>query len=365
MDELEAILETGGAAAVEFAASALAERGGKVGHCANCGSPIIGPYCAICGQAIDTHRRSLGGLLHDFFKDVASFDSRILRTACALLFEPGELPLAFRQGRTRRYVPPVRLYLFVSLIFFLTLGATGIALVQLVPKSIPEKIVVEKDQVYALIHKNGETSKIKVPAALNDGRQHYAISTNGVVFFAREGSLHSEVTPAALKDLEQRKLAEGMHPTDRKMAWIGRGVKKTLEELAKDPAALNGYLTTWIPRVLFLLLPVFALLLAAFYRRQRRQYFFVDHLVFSLGQHSFGFALLLVAAGLAQFLPGELVFWLIVVTLGVYLLLAMKRFYGQNWFWTATKFVGVAGIYTVFFVFPAILGIFAASVFNG
>ena len=92
MDELEAILETGGAAAVEIAASALAERGGTVGHCANCGHPMIGPYCAVCGQPINTHRRSLGHLLHEFFKDIISFDSRILRTARALLLEPGELP---------------------------------------------------------------------------------------------------------------------------------------------------------------------------------------------------------------------------------------------------------------------------------
>ena len=122
MDELEAILETGGAAAVEIAASALAERGGTVGQCANCGHPIIGPYCAICGQPINTHRRSLGHLLHEFFKDIVSFDSRILRTARAITMQPGELPKAFREGRTQAYMPAVRLYLFVSLIFFLMLS---------------------------------------------------------------------------------------------------------------------------------------------------------------------------------------------------------------------------------------------------
>ena len=64
-------------------------------------------------------------------KDIASFDSRILRTARALFLEPGELALAFREGRTQRYVPAIRLYLFVSLIFFLILSATGIAILQL------------------------------------------------------------------------------------------------------------------------------------------------------------------------------------------------------------------------------------------
>ena len=117
MDGLEAISETAGAAAVEIAVAAIVERGGKVLPCTNCAAPLIGPYCAACGQPIETHRRSVFVLLHDFVKDIASFDSRILRTARALLFKPGELPLAFREGRTQPYVPAVRLYLFVSLLF--------------------------------------------------------------------------------------------------------------------------------------------------------------------------------------------------------------------------------------------------------
>src|ERR1700691_5252281 len=99
MSDLEAILETGGAAAVEIAASALAERGHVASKCPNCAAPVIGPYCAVCGQERDTHRRSVWHLLGDLFEDIVSFDSRILRTAVALIAEPGELAIAFREGR--------------------------------------------------------------------------------------------------------------------------------------------------------------------------------------------------------------------------------------------------------------------------
>ncbi len=75
--------------------------------------------------------------MHDFFLDLINFASRILRTARALLFEPGELPKAFREGRTVPYVPSIRLYLFVSLIFFVALSLTGIAIVQLQVKATP------------------------------------------------------------------------------------------------------------------------------------------------------------------------------------------------------------------------------------
>src|SRR5215475_6074259 len=139
MSELEAILETSGAAAVEIAASAMAERGHQVHPCPNCTKPMIGAYCAVCGQERDTHRRSILGLIKVLFEDIASFDSRIMRTGWALVAHPGELASAFREGRTQRYLPALRLYLFVSLIFFLVLGATNLALVQLVVVATPTK----------------------------------------------------------------------------------------------------------------------------------------------------------------------------------------------------------------------------------
>ncbi len=363
MDDLGAILETSGAAAVELAASALAERGAKTLHCANCSEPLIGPYCAVCGQPHDTHRRSLKALLHDLVKDIISFDSRILRTAKALLLAPGELACAFREGRTQRYVPPVRLYLFMTLIFFLTLAASRIAIVQMVPMVTPEKIVVENGQTYAQIP--GTKEKFRVPAFLNDSRPHFAVSVNNAVFFAPEGTLHPKVPAAALDDMARRLRAAEAKSDSSLGARILKVTRRTTAELAANPAALNGALTSWIPRALFLLLPLFALLMAAFYWRQRRQFYFVDHLVFSLGFHTFGFALLLAAAGLAQVLPGDVVAWLTVGVLGLYLLLAMRRFYRQNWFWTAAKFATVSTLYLVLFVFPAVIGIFIASVFYG
>ena len=54
MEEIEALLETGAVAAVEIAASSLAERGAAPVICPNCNKPLIGPYCAVCGQPHNT-----------------------------------------------------------------------------------------------------------------------------------------------------------------------------------------------------------------------------------------------------------------------------------------------------------------------
>ncbi|MEI9885061.1 MAG: DUF3667 domain-containing protein [Rhizomicrobium sp.] len=373
-DDIEAIIETGSVAAIEIAASALAERGARTGNCANCTHTLVGPYCAICGQPTKTRRRSIRGLVHDFFLDLINFDSRILRTGRALLLEPGELPKAFREGRTVPYVPSIRLYLFVSLIFFVALSLTGIAVVQLQVKATPVKVIRDArgdtfiaNPAYDPDDKDPDTAKVikplipidKAKASRPGGVFTYSTEAH---FFSRIGSYRSTLT-----DEQRRRLLEAADikidgPGKAKADGIKRAIDATMEKLAADPAALNGPLTVWIPRALFLLLPLYALVLALFHIRRLRDFFLVDHLVFSLGIHTFTFVLLMVAAALAQVFPGEWIALALFVVLSVYIFLAMKRFYEQGWFLTAVKFVFISGIYTIFCLLPALAAVFVLSV---
>jgi len=382
MDEFEAILETGGAAAVELAASAVAAHGGKTMPCPNCATPMIGPFCALCGQPLNTHRRSLGHLLHEFVKDVASFDSRILRTAKALLIQPGELPRAFREGRTQRYVPAVRLYFFVSLLFFLFLSATGIAILQFGFVVDSYRLVHdEQGNIYKLdgakrvlmpgvkADVNGNVTPI---AAGNDVEFDLSTKADGRVSnsLSSKISFFQRVAPAKAKpspELEAafKKVHVDLVVNDQKAAGFTKALMGTLEKLKTDPAALNGPLETWIPRILFVLLPLFALLLAFFYRKQRQHFFFVDHLVFSFSMHSFAFMVLIGAAIAAQVLSGTWVARLTLVVLSVYFFLSLKNFYGQGWLRTGTKFVGITFTYAVFFLAPALVFALVASLLGG
>jgi hypothetical protein len=370
--DLGAVAELGGAAAVEFAASALAERGARTATCHNCGVPVIGAYCAVCGQERDGHRRSLLDLLHDLVSEIASFDSRILRTTLALLVEPGELPLAFNQGRTRRYVPAIRLYLFVSLLFFLTLSMTGIALVQIELQEVPNAYAVKRlPDGNVVVVSHGKTSS-SIPAAVVREDTEGSLSpgihaglTTGIHFFGRVGQFHQRITPEGWARIAQLKTSVLRAVGNDRNGWVARNALATIEKLARDPAALNGPLTTWIPRVFFLLLPLFGVLLALFYIRQRRQYYFVDHLVFSLSIHSFVFAILILAIGAAQMLPGGAVAKIILLSLGVYLFIALKRFYGQGWVITTAKFAALSFVYTIFVLLPALVFVLATGFIEG
>jgi Protein of unknown function (DUF3667) len=384
MEEFEAILETGSVAAVEIAASALPERGQQVHPCPNCGKPMIGAFCAVCGQPQDINRRSVWGLVKVLVEDVVSFDSRIMRTSWALVARPGELASAFREGRTQRYLPALRLYLFVSLIFFLVMGATNLALVQLVVQATPTKITWINGQAYvpnpAYDKDDSDTQfmpkmmKMDNAKALKPGG-HFSYSTQ-IYFFAPIGAYHVNLSKEARDKLKINdadiEIGERPNPADKgkvkaaakTKSWIEQHLFDGLQRLVNDPAALNNSLTTWLPRILFLLMPLYAMLQALFYIRQRKKFFFVDHLIFSLTIHTFGFVLLLAAAGAAQLLPGATVAWGALIVGGLYTLIATRNFYHQNWFWTVVKFGSVSFFYICFCALPALGGTLVLSFLN-
>ncbi len=338
----EAEFETGGAAAMELAVEAALERGGKIVPCGNCAAPVLGKYCGQCGQAVETHRRSVLHLLHDLIKDIASFDSRILRTVRALFLEPGELPAAFREGRTQRYVPPIRLYLFVSLIFFLFLSLTGTAIVQL---------ELRPPTGHHAAGESGAADESREPGGDLDWKAYFFTHT-----LTARPQLPAGVNQVV--DRDKASLVRAAKPED------SRRLIRMLEVLASEPAAINRPLTDWIPRILFILLPAFALVLALFYVRQGKDFFFVDHLVFSLDLHSFIFAAILIAIILGQFLDRGLVLLVTLCAIWLYLILAMRRFYRQGWGWTLAKFFLVSAVYGIFFLLPAVAGIFAVSLLD-
>lgn len=383
-DDTGAIVELGGAAALEMVASVLADRDGRSAKCLNCGAHNTDAYCPACGQERDTHRRSVWGLLQHLVQEIAGFDSRILRTLLALVAQPGELSVAFREGRTRRYVPALRLYLFMSLIFFVSLSATGIALLQLELATHDQKRLVADSHFNVFVVHNGKRSPMEhfttdakgdvyfsapgVPRKLigglkADGSVHYELRTIPH-FFSRIGTI--KVDPQTESKIIGR-VERDTKIGDNINSPLGRSIMQhvalMLRALATNPAAVNGPLTEWIPRILFVMLPLFALILACVYWRQRKQYYFVDHLIFSLNYHTFGFALLLVAAALAQVVSENAVASVVSIGLGLYLLLAMKRFYGQGWFWTCAKFASVGFVYLCFLL-PTLVTILVISLWR-
>lgn len=87
--------------------------------CLNCGVEISGQYCWNCGQRSNTRLISLFELIRDAFGDMFELDSRLWRTMIPLAIRPGYLTAEYLRGRRARYMPPFRMYLVMSFIFFL------------------------------------------------------------------------------------------------------------------------------------------------------------------------------------------------------------------------------------------------------
>jgi len=93
-------------------------------RCDNCGASVSGRYCGNCGQRLEPPVHSLWHFLTVAMEDVTHADTRLWRTLRALLFKPGYLTHEFLAGRRARYLPPVRLYLVLSVVFFLCASLT-------------------------------------------------------------------------------------------------------------------------------------------------------------------------------------------------------------------------------------------------
>ncbi len=250
-------------------------------QCPNCSAELEGPYCASCGQRqvdLDQPFRDLAGEAMESF---LSFDTRIARTLWPLIRRPGLLTVEFMAGRRARYVHPFKLYFAFSVLLFLGLAISD----------------------YSVIHV-GETEDI--------------VTGFRVQFNEGEGA------------------EEATEVTDEP-SFIGRVIGPVAELAENDPDRLNRIFTDRLAKSVILLVPIFAVLLTALYRRRR----YVAHLVFSLHLHSFAFLALVVGLAIdlaihapEQSRPGN---GLAVLVIAIYSFLALRRVYGQGRFLTVVK----------------------------
>ena len=86
--------------------------------CKNCNSELVGLYCSECGQK-NIENFTFSELVKDFFDNIFSLDSRLFQTLKFLIIRPGFLTNEYWSGKRITYLPPFRLYLLTSILFFL------------------------------------------------------------------------------------------------------------------------------------------------------------------------------------------------------------------------------------------------------
>ena len=274
-------------------------------HCLDCGAELHGRYCAQCGQRATPPHPTMREMVVDAWHELTVFDSRLARTVTLLLRRPGELTHEYLAGKRSRYILPLRMYLIASVAYFLVAA--------FVPDARPRNTAAK------LPGKDDVTIDLMQPDPLSPEEREKARKS-------------VERAPGVLKPMFIR--------------------------VIDDPAGVRRNMQEAMPRVFFVLVPVFAGIVAIFFWRS-----FPQHLVFSLHLHAAIFTVFAVqhlsnltrsaiVVGVFQF--AALVF---VVS---YTVRAFRRTYGDRWVTLLLKMTGVFVLYMLAAV-AAVVGAFVWS----
>jgi Protein of unknown function (DUF3667) len=323
--------------------------------CLNCGTTVQGRYCHVCGQENAVPKETFWHMVTHFFNDITHFDGSFFVTVKDLLFKPGFLSKEYMMGRRASYLHPVRMYVFTSAIFFLLFFSFFISMAFKStlddPLTKEKRNALIKSREEKLIEEPGKTELLQQLELLKDTTKSVTIddverlSTDNIISF----SGRNYMSIAEYDSLEKAL------PVSKRDGWFKRRVIKKViginnkyrgnSQEALDK--LGESILHKLPYMLFLSLPLFALILRLVYirRKWRKQFYIADHGVFTIHFYVFSFILLLLVftlGALQDATQWKFISWLgfiLIITLFFYLYKAMRNFYGQGWLKTFFKFI--------------------------
>lgn len=228
-------------------------------ECENCGyDQVTMAYCPKCGQHNIETRQSFGYLVTHFAEDFTHYDSGFWKTIKYLLFRPAKLTKEYLIGKRQEYVPPVKLYIFISFVTFLLLS------------------IISSKLEYNKKFEEGYSSAIEINPAEDDSK-----AASGV-------ELSNKRIVYNLTQLDSVRAL----PKDQNIGnieYVGSRIAINLKKIDSNPEELLEGLFHMLPKVLFIYMPIFAFWLWLFHGKKR--WYFFDHGIFTL--HYFAFLLLL------------------------------------------------------------------------
>ncbi|WP_421567128.1 DUF3667 domain-containing protein [Stenotrophomonas sp. PD6] len=347
--------------------------------CENCSTALQGDFCHQCGQSAHSPVRSFAHAVEEVFESFWHLDGRIFRTLHQLLL-PGRLAAAYLAGHRTRYIPPIRLFVILSVLtFFVARLAVHVDAGTFVSQSpTPPEVPgafrdattpAEVDKVRRALLAPLEQSRQTMPEALRAPIDS-AIAKVDRQAAKRERELkeHPPVAsadkPAVAKPFTVRDMAtKKSDPVDigflpgfanRWLTGQAETIRLNLPRISERPQLLVNAFFGSVPSALFVLVPLFAVLLKVFYLGSGRLY--LEHLVVALYSHAFlcaallGILLLSMLGGQMTTVAGAGIIIGILVTLLVlwmpcYLLIMQRRVYGQSWLVTTLKFTALGWLY--------------------
>lgn len=386
-------------------------------HCANCSASMQGEFCHECGQSMHSVLKPMHHMLEETVETVLHIDGRIVHTLPPLLLKPGFLTLEYFSGRRMRYIAPFRLMFVLCLLAFfvchlrvedshLELGphtqinttdnAFDAATTPAAVKLALQQQLTDLQRARAAMGPMSNFAAPNLAADENAMRQQAAQRLQ-----ALGAAPATEVSPKPLTDTPAATAtAIGGHtqdvhtkisddwlgrPSQIEIAWLPGFVNNRLSSgldhlkanfrAMKSPGAsrqeaYDRILTNFfgvLPPTMFVMIPLFALLLKPFYVFRRRLY--MEHLIVALHSHAYLFLSLLLGVSLGALSswlaphaawathPLYWLEWGLALWIPVYLLIMQKRIYHQGWPMTLLKFWCIGWCYFWLLLFALMVAV--------
>lgn len=295
-------------------------------RCPNCDAPAADAYCSRCGQGQhDRLRTSLPALVREAFAELLDLDAKVAVTLRTLVRRPGLLTTEYLAGRRARYVRPLRLYLTLSVLYFVVVSLTG----------------------------GGSFLRQETRVTDDDASADATASAAAMRRSTRDSAAADSAAAAARRATARADTGSFLQ---RRSARLGALAPEERDRLMRDTVVRH------LPKAFFALVPALALILRVLYRHSGFHY--AEHLIFSLHYQALAFVAFTVSelaelarppAALESVVEGAIFLLLL-----CYLFVALRRVYRQSRVRTAVKLALLLPAYAVAFV-VAMVVLFGAA----
>jgi len=350
---------------------------------------VHGRYCHVCGQENTEAKETFWHLLTHFVYDITHFDGKFFSTLKYLLFRPGYLSEEYLRGKRMSYLNPIRMYVFTSAFFFLIIFNVNKHEEAEVKRSkkmtvaeVKKELTDAKDD---LVKNRDEEGMSIIAKHVFDSSIH--IIDADLALLAKDSTAvdrlrwkdrHNEFMGATeYQSVEQYENVQKALPTKDRDSWLGRKVMKQnlyLKEKYKDDDQsiwkhVVEKMLHLFPQLLFVSLPLFALLLQLMYIHHRNKYYYVNHIIYTIHLYCAIFIIILLSM-LVQYIF-HLLHWHGAGTAGLFFTLAgyfywyksMRNFYMQGRGKTILKFA-IMNVLTFFLLILLTIVFFIFSMFT-
>jgi hypothetical protein len=340
--------------------------------CKNCEKSFDASFefCPHCGQEA-TDNLTFGVLFSNTIENYFSIDARFFRSFVPLMLKPGVLARRFVDGKRLKYLHPAQFYLFISVLFFFLFASSVRDADTQVSKAL-EKGFDSEISLDSVVNTEPDSLAIdQASRALKENQKFTGMSDADVAVIDSVMKQDPNIPDLSFTFKRERLdslIAVGA-PEDEKLKAMGmeedagsfqrRFYQQVLKFYEQKGDGIVQTLYDTVPIAMFLLMPLFAILLKIFYWKRGN---FAHHMVFSFYYFTFLFTVFCLSILVHK--AADLPFWLeflIFLSLLVYLMIALRNFYKSSWIGAFLKSGVISFIYMLLILTIGVSGLIFAS----